>query len=86
MLFEIGFLVNFGRFWNPEWSQVGTKIGPKIDINFEERFFENRAHAIGGSTIFEDRGVEVGAQNRSKIDQKMESKMEGILASIFGRL
>ena len=29
MLFEIGFLVNFGRFWHPNWSQVGTKIHQK---------------------------------------------------------
>ena len=28
-LFEIGFLVNFGRFWDPKWSQVGTKIHQK---------------------------------------------------------
>ena len=30
-------------------------------------------------------GVEVGSKNRSKIDRKMESKMECILASIFER-
>ena len=35
--------------------------------------------------IFMILGVEVGSQNRSKIDQKMESKMECILASIFYR-
>ena len=30
-------------------------------------------------------GLEVGSQNRPKIDQKTESKMDGILASIFLR-
>ena len=30
-----------------------------------------------------DPGVEVGSQNRSKIDQKRNSTWEGILASIF---
>ena len=30
-------------------------------------------------------GVEVGYKNRSKINQKMESKMECLLASIFDR-
>ena len=30
-------------------------------------------------------GVEVGSQNRPKIDQKTQSKMDGILASIFLR-
>ena len=29
------------------------------------------------------RGLEVGSKNRSKIDQKMKSRWEGILASIF---
>ena len=31
------------------------------------------------------RGVQVGSKNRSKIDQKMRSTWEGILASIFHR-
>ena len=30
-------------------------------------------------------GVQVGSKNRPKIDQKMESKMECLLASIFDR-
>ena len=33
--------------------------------------------------IFQDSGVQVGSQNRSKIDQKRRSTWEGILASIF---
>ena len=38
MLLEIGFLTIFDRFWYPKWSQVGPKMGAKIDANFEERF------------------------------------------------
>ena len=34
--------------------------------------------------ILEDRGVEVGTKNRSKIHQKWEPKMDCLLASIFG--
>ena len=30
-------------------------------------------------------GLKVGSKNRSKIDQKMESKMECLLASIFNQ-
>ena len=41
----IDFWEDFGGFWEPKWSQVGSKIGSKIDINSEERFFENRAPA-----------------------------------------
>ena len=35
--------------------------------------------------VFEIQWVEVGSKNRPKIDPKMESKMECILASIFER-
>ena len=27
--------MDFAGFWEEKWSQVGTKIGSKIDINFE---------------------------------------------------
>ena len=33
--------------------------------------------------IFDVSGVEVGSKHRSKIDAKIESKMECLLASIF---
>ena len=33
--------------------------------------------------IWRVQGIEVGDENRSKIDQKMESRWEGILGSIF---
>ena len=32
MLFEIGFLMDFGRFGEPKRSQVGTKMGSKIHL------------------------------------------------------
>ena len=77
----IGFWSDFGGFLEPKWSQVGAKMGSKIDINFEERFFKNNWKTIEKSMIFGFPGDEVGSKNRSK----MESKMEGILTSIFGR-
>ena len=46
--------MDFGRFGKPKWNQIGTKIESKTGINFEKRFFENRAPALGGSTNFED--------------------------------
>ena len=27
--------MDFAGFWEEKWSEVGTKIGSKIDINFE---------------------------------------------------
>ena len=75
-------LIEFG-------SQDGAKLAPKTDqksistLNCD--FDENRTLAAAGCSISEDQGVEVGTQNRSKINQKMESKMQGTLASIFDR-
>ena len=31
---------DFGGFGEAKWSQVGTKIASKIDLNFERRFLE----------------------------------------------
>ena len=36
----IDFWVDFGGSWVPKSSQVGTKMGSKIDVNFERRFFQ----------------------------------------------
>ena len=32
MVFGIGFWRDFGGFWEPKWSQVGVKMGWKVDI------------------------------------------------------
>ena len=85
MLFKIDFGTDFDRFLDPTWSQVGIKIGSKIDVNFERRFFEKSCSRCSGGSIFQVWGVEVGSKNRSKIDQKMTSTWKGILASIFLR-
>ena len=33
----IDFWKDFGGFWEGKWRQVGTKMGSKIDVNFEGR-------------------------------------------------
>ena len=33
------FLLDFDRFWEGEWSQVGIKIMLDIDVNFERPIF-----------------------------------------------
>ena len=47
--------------------------------------FQKRYFSLGKTMVFEIQWVEVGSKNRPKIDPKMESKMECILASIFER-
>ena len=81
---------SWNRFLEGFWSIFGSKMEacwhqnrPKIDANFEERFFEKSYSRCSGGSIFQVRGVQVGSKNRSKMGQKMESRWEGILASIF---
>ena len=45
----VGFLKDFGGFGRVKWSQVGTKIEPKIHVNIEMRFKENRALTAVGA-------------------------------------
>ena len=63
----------------PSWHQNRSKI----DANCEMRFFEKSCSRCSLGSIFVILGVEVGSKHRLKIDEKTESKMDGILASIF---
>ena len=58
-------------------------MGSKIDVNFEWRFFKKNWFSRKKIMFFGIKWVQVESQNRPKIDQKTESKMDGILASIF---
>ena len=40
---------DFNQFLDETWSQIGTKIAPKIDSNSKQRIFENRALARAGA-------------------------------------
>ena len=75
----IHFWLDFGGFWEPKWSQVGTQMESNID------FSENMKNAFGASPLVPNwvQGVQVGSKNQPKIDPKMESKMECVSASIF---
>ena len=75
----IDFCVDFGGFWVPKWSQVGTKM-EQTSISQK-----TRKNAFGASPLVPNwvQGVQVGSKNQQKIDPNMESKMECILASIF---
>ena len=69
-------------FWVDFGCQNGTKLAPKWD---QKSFSENMKNAFGASPLVPNwvQGVQVETKNRSKIDPKMESKMEYILASMF---
>ena len=83
-------VASWDRFLKGFWWILEGKMEPswhqnrlKIDANCEKRFFEKSCSRCSGGSIFEILGVEVGSKNQSKIDQKMKSRWEGILASIF---
>ena len=77
----IGFGWILGGKMEPSWHPNGIKNVH----NFERRFFEKSCSRCSGGTIFEIQGVEVGSQDRSKIDQKRNSTWEDILVSILGK-
>ena len=70
MFFWMGFLLDFGRFRMAKWDQVGTKIGSKIDVNFERRFFTKRTLAAAGARSAGLRGSKLEAN----MDQKLIKK------------
>ena len=76
------FLVDFGR-------QNGPKLAPKThqkSISTSEGSFYKKYNKINGILLIcEVSRVEFGSKNQSKIDAKLESKMECLLASIFER-
>ena len=80
MPFKIDFWCDFDGFWEGKWRQVDIKIGAKIDLGAE------RKNQLNISPLMPNwvRRVQVGSKKRSKIDQNLKSKMDCLLASIFG--
>ena len=66
----IDFWSDFNGFWKGKWSQVGTKMGSKIDVNFERRFLKNRALTAVGARFFRFGGSKLGV----KIEQTSVKK------------
>ena len=75
----IDFWKDFGGFWMPKWGKVESKMGSKIDVNFERRFFKKHYFSFGKTTFLRSKR----SKSRVKIDQKIECKIQCILASIF---
>ena len=62
----------------PSWEQKSIKNRSKKEFN------KGRHLGIDFWRILVDFGGQVATKNRSKIDQKLKPKMDGLLASIFG--
>ena len=77
------FFQNCCGFWVAK--QNGTKLAPKW--NQKSISQKTRKNAFGASPLVPNcfQGVQVGSENRSKIDPKMESKMGCIMAPILFR-
>ena len=83
---------SWGRIFERVWWIWEGKMDPSWDQNRTKNPCEHRnailrkscSHCSGGAN-FLDSEVQVGSKNRSKIDHKMRSTWEGILASIFDR-
>ena len=58
----------------PKCSKVEAKMGSKIDVNFERRFFENHCFSKGKIRFFEIQEVKVGSKTRSKINIKSDAE------------
>ena len=74
-------LMDFNGLWRPKWSQVGFKIGSKIDVS------ENMKNAFGASPLMQNwvRGIQQWSKNRTKIDLKNKVNLGRHLGIDFGR-
>ena len=73
-------LIDFGK---ENGGKLAPKSDPKSVSTSKGRFCKKCGKTNEKSMFFEVLGVEVGSQIRSKIDQKLKSKLECLLASIF---
>ena len=80
---EIDFLKEFDGFGQGKWNQLGTKIGPQIDLKLKtpkiKKTHKNQLNFndFGGSV------AQVGTKNPSKIDVKNDAETERLWKQIF---
>jgi len=85
MSFLMGFLVDFRPNLMPKWSQVGTKVEAKTDINRKTPKSAKHYKTQWCFNSFGVRGVRFEDQHRWQIDQKTESASKCVFASSFCR-
>ena len=83
MPFGIDFLLDFGGFVMEKWKQLGTNMDPKSMCNSKSDVLKKHWFSFGKTILLNILEVKVGTKNQSKIDQKMSSTSDGLLASIF---
>ena len=83
MYLGIDFLKDFDGFSKEKWRHVGTNIEKKSMPTSKNDFLTKLSFTLGKTMILKVQGHEVGGKNQWKIDKKMESRWEGILASNF---
>ena len=71
-------------FWREDGGMLAPKSDQKSMPTSKGRFCKQQWNTHESSMNFVVLGVEAGTKNRSKIDQKLKPKMNGLLASIFG--
>ena len=63
---------NFGRFWDQKWSQDGTKIGLKINVNLKKPIC---CHPYEKPMQKHEFSCSGGSKNHKKNDQKTTKKI-----------
>ena len=76
---------DFDEFLKEKSKHVGTKIEQKSMPTSKSDFLKKPRFSLGKTMILRVQGFEVGGKNRSKIDEKMKSKREGVLGRICHR-
>ena len=79
----VRFFQDFGGFWRQNGAKLAPKSHQKSIPTSKGDVLKKPYFSLGKTLILKVLGVQVGTKNRSKIDQKMKSSWEGILASIF---
>ena len=64
---------------------LAPKSNPKLIPTWKIDFLKNRRFSLGKTMILKVQGTEVGSKNQSKIHEKMKSRWEGVLGSVFHR-
>ena len=81
----IDFWKDFGGFWKENGGMLAPKSNPKLIPTWKIDFLKNRRFSLGKTMILKVQGTEVGSKNQSKIHEKMKSRWEGVLGSVFHR-
>ena len=81
----IDFWKDFNGFWKENGGMLAPKSHPKSIPTSKNDILKKPSFSLGKTMILKVQGIEVGSKNQSKIDEKMKSRWEGVLGSVFHR-